>query len=152
MAWFQSSMLSWTIMVIWHQWMVLVTSVCYKTLFDRSCGTLRHVRFSNPFHQFNSRIYQWEVSRPSPQLKGSETAHSAHCTVQTSTSLTSIFERLRKIRIFKEILTRSTHWCNVWKVSLKGYSQETISRVSKNVLKHATLCLEAGGDHFQHIL
>ena len=37
-----------------------------------------------------------------------------------------------------------THWCNVWKVSPKGYSQQTISRVSKNVLKCATLCLKAG--------
>ena len=43
MVWIQSSMPFLTMMVIWHQWMVLVTSVCFKTLFGRSCCTLRHV-------------------------------------------------------------------------------------------------------------
>lgn len=34
----------------------------------------------------------------------------------------------------------------------EGYSKETIRRVSKNVLKRVTLCLESGGGHFQHLL
>jgi hypothetical protein len=34
----------------------------------------------------------------------------------------------------------------------EGYSQETIKKVCKNVMKRATFCLQAGGDHFQHLL
>ena len=34
----------------------------------------------------------------------------------------------------------------------EGYCKETIRRVSRNVLKRATLCLEAEGGHFQHLL
>ena len=46
MPWFQSSMLFLTIMVhLYHQWMVDVTRVFYKTMFDWSCGTLRHILF-----------------------------------------------------------------------------------------------------------
>ena len=34
----------------------------------------------------------------------------------------------------------------------EGYTQETIKNVCKNVLKRASLCLELGGGHFQHLL
>ena len=34
----------------------------------------------------------------------------------------------------------------------EGYSQETIIKTSKNVLKRARLCLESGGGHFQQFL
>ena len=33
-----------------------------------------------------------------------------------------------------------------------SYNQETIRRVSENVLKRARLCLRADGGHFQHLL
>ena len=147
MARFQSSMPSLTIMVIWHQWMVPVTSVSYKTLFDRSCGTLRQVFFvvdarwnSNPLYKCSSRISQWEVSRLSPQLKNSEPAISTQYELQPPRLL--FLGVCAKSRFSRKNLTRSTHCCNGWKVSPKGSRQQTISRVSKNVLKVATLCLE----------
>ena len=34
----------------------------------------------------------------------------------------------------------------------EGYTHETIKNVCKNVLKRASLCLELGGGHFQHLL
>ena len=107
MAWFQSSMPSLTIMVIWHQWMVLVTSVCYKTLFDRSCDTLRHVLFCGGckmalqsiiqmnFSHFSIRSFEAESSAKEQRTRGQRT-------VLTSTSSTSIFGRLRKIKTFKK--------------------------------------------------
>ena len=58
----------------------------------------------------------------------------------------------KKIMIFKEKPNSIDSLVQCVKSFAEGYSQETISRVSKNVLKHATLCLEAGGDHFQHLL
>ena len=109
MAWLQCSMPSLTIMVIWHQWIVLVTSVCYKTLFDRSCGTLRHVLFCGgckmalqpnvqmQFSHFSMRSFEVESSAEEQRTRGQHT-------LRTLTSSTSIFGRIRKIRIFKEKL------------------------------------------------
>jgi len=34
----------------------------------------------------------------------------------------------------------------------EGYSRDTNSKISRNVIERATLCLEAGSSHFQHIL
>ena len=63
-------------------------------------------------------------------------------TVRTSTSSTSIFGWQRKIRISKEKPNSIDSLMQFVKSFAGGNSQETISIVSKNVLKRATFCLE----------
>ena len=58
----------------------------------------------------------------------------------------------KKIMIIKEKPNSIDSLVQSVKIFAEGYCQETISRVSKNVLKCATLCLKAGGDHFQQLL
>ena len=58
----------------------------------------------------------------------------------------------KKILIFKEKLNSIDSLVQCVKIFVEGCSQETIRRVSKNVLERTTLCLKAGGGNFQHLL
>ena len=58
----------------------------------------------------------------------------------------------KKIMIFKEKPNSIDSLVQCVKSFAEWYSHETISRVNKNILKRATLCLEAGGDNIQHLL
>ena len=153
MAWFQSSMPSLTMMVIWHQWMVFVTSVCYQTLFGRSYGTLRHVLVWGGWKVAFQPIVQMQFSYFSMKSFDDESSAEGQRTRdQRTTSSTSIFGRLRKIRFFKEKLNAIDSLVQCVKSFAEGYCHETISWVRKNVLKRATLCLKAGGGYFQYLL
>ena len=147
MAWFQSSMSSLTMMAIWHQWMMVVTSVCYKTLFGHSCGTLRHFLLCGGCKMALHHIAEMQFSHLSTKSFEAESFAEGQRTrgqrtVRTSSPPTFIFGRQRKIRFLRKKLTGSTLWCNVWKVSPKNKSMR-IRRSSKNVLKRAKLCLKS---------
>ena len=55
-------------------------------------------------------------------------------------------------QVFKEKPASIDSLVECVKIFTERYSQETIRKTSKNVLKRARLCLESGGGHFQHFL
>ena len=128
---------------VWSKlWYVATRSfLCWMQNDTTTHFTNSVVAFIN--EKFRGWFLSWRTANP-------RLAHTAQSGLQSPKLL--FLGGCAKSGFSRKNLTQSTHWYNVWKVSPKGYSQETISRVSKNVLKHATLCLEAGGDHFQHIL
>ena len=58
----------------------------------------------------------------------------------------------KKIMIFNENPNSIDSMVQSVKSFAEWHCQETISKVSKNVLKRAMLCMETGGDYFQHLL
>ena len=124
-----------------------ITSVCYKTLFSLSCDMRQHVLLCGGCKMALHPIVQIHFSHfsiKSFEAKSSTEDQQTRCQrrVWISTPSTSIFERLGKIRFSrKNQLDRlAGAICEIFAV---GYSQETSRRVSKDVLKCATLYMQA---------
>ena len=91
-----------------------------------------------------------KFSRPSHQQKNAKSLASSQSRSQSFGLFTSGL--LHKVKFIRKNQIPWSLSYNVSKLSLKDIPKRRLKNVCKNVLKRASLCLELGGGHFQHLL